>query len=194
MLNFIANHIEIIISIFALLISYLTYKENKTIYQYQFASDIRISEHVVLVDKNDLNNLDAYSTCMITYLHFINLSNFDLGFFELKAYDNKKRRIELLTTNAISFIKQMMQPLELIPINDNESKRRHLKIPEFKYGIFKAKSMTYFDIVVFPHEDSDTITIEFELPKKRILNFSPNNIHQKFVKCGMIYNINRGEK
>lgn len=190
MLNFIINHFEVFISLFALLISYLTYKRNKLKYQYQFAPNCYPPDSVVLVDGNDILETKSYTDSIITNLQFINLSNFDIGFFELTAYDNtNNKHLDLLTVNSISFDEQYKQPLELIPISDEEVRMRHLQLPSFKYGTFKAKSMTYFDIVVFPYKNTESITIEFELPKQRFLSIKHKNIHQKFVKCGMHYNI-----
>lgn len=191
MLNFIINHFEVFISLFALLISYLTYKRNKLKYQYQFASNCYPPDSISLVDGDDILETKSFSDSIITNLHFINLSNFDIGFFELTAYDNTNNRyLDLLTINSISFDEQYKQPLELIPINDEETRMRHLQLPNFKYGTFKAKSMTYFDIIVFPFENTNSITIEFELPKQRFFSAKHKNIHQKFIKCGMNYNIN----
>ncbi|MCO4339732.1 hypothetical protein MTQ94_06420 [Staphylococcus agnetis] len=191
MLNFIINHFEVFISLFALLISFLTYKRNRLKYQYQFAADCRSPDSIVLVDGDDILETKSYTDSVITNLHFINLSNFDIGFFELKAYDNTNNRyLNMLTVNSISFDEQYKQPLELITISDKEARKRHLQLPNFKYGSFKAKSMTYFDIVVFPYENTESITIEFELPKQRFLSAIQKNIHQKFVKCGVNYNIN----
>ncbi|COE55498.1 hypothetical protein [Staphylococcus warneri] len=191
MLNFIINHFEVFISLFALLISYLTYKRNRLKYQYQFAPNCYPPDSIALVDGDDILETKSFSDSVITNLHFINLSNFDIGFFELTAYDNTNNKyLDLLTINSISFDEQYKQPLELIPISDEEVRMRHLQLPNFKYGTFKAKSMTYFDIIVFPFENTNSITIEFELPKRRFFSVKRKNIHQKFVKCGMNYNIN----
>ncbi|OEL06876.1 hypothetical protein AST13_02230 [Staphylococcus xylosus] len=190
MFKFFLSHIEIIISLFALLVSYLTYKRNKLKYQYQFAANCYSPKFITLVNPEDIYDTKTYPDSIITNLHFINLSNFDIGYFELTAFDNtNKKYLDLLTVNSISFTEKHKQPLELIPISKEEVRHKHLQLPKYKYGTFKAKEMTYLDIVVFPSENTKSVTIEFELPKKRIINIKPKTIHNKFVKCGVHYNI-----
>ncbi|TBW81745.1 hypothetical protein [Staphylococcus warneri] len=90
-------------------------------YQYQFAPNCYPPDSIALVDGDDILETKSFSDSVITNLHFINLSNFDIGFFELTAYDNTNNKyLDLLTINSISFDEQYKQPLELIPISDEE--------------------------------------------------------------------------
>ncbi|TBW67840.1 hypothetical protein EQ812_14355 [Staphylococcus lugdunensis] len=99
----------------------MTYKRIRLKYQYHLAPHCYPTGSIALVVGDDILETKSFSDSVITYLHFINLSNFDLGFFELTAYDNTiNKYLDLLTINSISFDEQYKQPLELIPISDEE--------------------------------------------------------------------------
>lgn len=145
---------------------------------------------IVLSDEEDITETKAYPDCIVTNFQFINLSNFDIGFFNLIAYDEtNQKHLEILTLNSISYLDQHKQPLEIISDFKESVRYRHLQLPKYKYGTFSSKSMTYLDIVVFPSDSTKLITLEFKLPKRRFFSSKFQSINDTFIKCTMRYDI-----
>lgn len=185
LINFLWDNIEVIFSAIALFISILTYWKQKISYDYKFANNVYPSQNIIL--SNGTDDAHGYQDAVVTNLHFINLSNFDISFFELEVYDSDtKKRLNLLTKNSIL---KNLQEYHVVDVIEKPFNVRNLRIPETKHGLFLSKSLTYFDLIIFPEENTKNITIEFNIPKKKWLFKNPDRFHTKYVSCGMNYNI-----
>ncbi|WP_436883915.1 hypothetical protein [Mammaliicoccus sciuri] len=183
--NYLWDNIEVIFSAIALFISILTYLKQKISYDYKFANNLYFSKNITL--SNGTDDAHGYKDAVVTNLHFINLSNFDISFFELEVYDtDTKKRLDLLTKNSIL---KNLQEYHVVDVIEKPFNVRNLSIPETKHGLFLSKSLTYFDLIIFPEESTKNITIEFNIPKKKWLFKNPDRFHPKYVSCGMKYNI-----
>ncbi|WP_239706175.1 MULTISPECIES: hypothetical protein [unclassified Mammaliicoccus] len=185
LINYLWDKIEIIFSAIALFISILTYWKHRISYDYKFAKNVYPSQNIILSDGS--NDSHGYPDAIVTNLHFINLSSFDISFFELEVYDSEtKKRFNLLTKNSIF---KTLQEYQVVDKIEKPFNVRNLKIPETKHGLFLSKSLTYFDLIIFPDDDTKNITIEFNIPKKKLFFKNPNKFHPKYVTCGMYYDI-----
>ena len=170
--------LPILVSLLALLISFITLYRQRIKYSFQFAKNLYISNNIILTDGD---NADGYGTCMIGNLNFVNLTNFDIGYFQLEAYDvENNQKLHILTRNRIL---PTLVDRHIMEVKGENV--RVLKIPEATYGIFKSKSNTYLDFVIFPLSDTKTIRVDFCIPK-RSFHKSDKPLHG-FKQLGISY-------
>ena len=130
------------------------------------------------------------------YVEIVNSSPVDLSFFDLRAFDPK-------TNENFAIITRKTLPYDLTDVAvvlNNGIIQHNADLPPVKYGILKANSFTYLDIIIHevPHliEFGDVVCVSFKVPKKTFFKKDPYAMtkRKKFEFHGIAYNITGWEE
>lgn len=175
-----SSWLPILISMLALIVSSISLYKQRIDYSHKFAPNLYPSRNIILTDGNDA---DGYGDCLIGNLNFVNLSNFDISFFELEAYDvDNKINLKILTRNKIF---PTLADRHVLEVNGEIVKV--LKIPDASFGVFKSKSNTYLDFVIFPLPETKNIRLDFSIPKRSFL--LSDKYLKGFKQLGIYYDV-----
>lgn len=130
------------------------------------------------------------------YVAIVNSSPVDLSFFDLRAFDPK-------TNENFAIVTRKTLPYDLTDnalVLDNGIIQHNVDLPPAKYGILKANSFTYLDIIIYeaPHlcEFGNMVCVSFKVPKKTFFKKDPYAVtkRRKFEFHGIAYDITGWEK
>lgn len=180
-----SSWLPIFISLLALLISFITLYRQRIKYSHRFSSNLYPTNNIILTDGDDA---DGYGDCLIGNLNFVNLSNFDISYFELEALDvDNNKKLRVLTRNRIF---PTLSDRHVLEVNNGNAKV--LKIPDATFGIFKSKSNTYMDLVIFPLPETKNIRLDFSIPKRSIRK--SDKYLDGFKQLGIFYDVTDWKK
>ena len=188
-INSIFENFPILISLFALLISFLTlYRQRKQI-------TVTFQPNIYPISKEDVSmtslkresilGRDAYKTSV----DIVNSSPLDIGFFDLRVF-NPETNVNYYLATKKSLAEIGNNDLYL-HYSDGVTK---LEIPDKNHGVLKANSYTTLDIIIVTNgKDSNKIGLAFKIPKSVFFgrdSFSVTN-RKKFKAFGIIYDLSK---
>lgn len=145
-------------------------------------------------------NFDVFDTPIFIKirLEVVNYSKTDIGFFDLRAFNPRSNITYMLITSKALPLEAKALPLNLITQKIYNT-YMVLDIPESTYGVFKANSLTRFDILCYAHPKHDfenQIVISFKTADKKWSLQDPFvlNNRGKFKTYRAVYNIESTQK
>ena len=159
--------LTLVISGIALLISLITYYENRKRIEVTFPDNLEI----LLYDKISIGNQNNLSDKVECYfylpLEIVNDSPHDIGFFDLRAFNPKTNiNYRILTWKTIP------PALQGHPIYDFSDPLfiRTMEIPEKNHGLFTANSFKRLDLLIYTTSElplDQAITVVFKIARPR---------------------------
>lgn len=121
-MNYALIFLPIIISLLALVVSYITYKNEKQYYQKSYSFDKQ--KEVIRIQEKRIEDVIAILNSRSSLIPFFNLA---LNDEDIKVIENDKKAKLILNINIINIGKESAANIMLCPCNDNEDKNYYFK-------------------------------------------------------------------
>ena len=181
-----------LVALLALALSVYGYWSNKKELTVEFSPFLEVlPPNALHIHNANANALPDRRVLLAGYIGIVNSSPIDLSFFDLRAFDPE-------TNENFAVVTRKTLPHDLTDaalVLDNGIYQHNVDLPPAKYGILKANSFTYLEIVIYesPHliEFGDMVRVSFKVPKKTFFKKDPYAVTQwgKFEFHGTTYNI-----
>lgn len=100
-------------------------------------------------------------------IKIINSSNKDIGFFDLRVFDNDSDEEYIYFNSQQSNIFNGLKNSRVISMLTPDNKQVGLNLPSASHGILKAHSLTSLDIVISPEKKIGKFFVVFKISEKK---------------------------
>lgn len=184
-----------VVSLIALLIAALSFWM-----QYRNKLTVSIDPKILFLPPQNIyldgisDQFDGVVGFFKTQIDVVNYSSHDIAFFDLRVF-NPKNNYNHQFISKKTFPHNMSSDTK-ISINDGVcSYEYNVEVPDKKYGVFKAHSLTHFDIIIYDFDKEafeDSIMLSFKISKKNWIRKDPFAVtnREKFKMYCEKYDIN----
>ncbi|NIL33283.1 hypothetical protein CN335_21400 [Bacillus thuringiensis] len=176
--------LPIVISLASFIVSFITYRANKKSLDVTFEPDL-LEIANINTGSHSVENPNGIFLC---FLKVVNPSSTDIGYFDLRVFDDDQPNSTLFTYNELTlkrFSKGDSDYFDYIsPIGI-----ANLNAPSSNYGVFKSNSYTRIDIPFSPNLKTKSVTVTFKVAIKSLKSNPYANHRKKFKFYSATYEV-----